>query len=202
MITQQEMLHQPRGRVEDRRLITGSGSYVDDINFENQAYMGIIRSPYAHAKIVKIDFSKITSPDFIASLTGEDLLKEGFSVLTQLPMQKPANQHHLPTDKVLYVGQAVAAVLARTRYAVEDIIDQVEVEYEELPPVMTIEDSKKNSPLLYEQWKENVAARTDAKKGDADAAIRSAAFSIKERMGIRRQAGIPIEPRALVVRYD
>ena len=96
--------------------------------------MGIIRSPYAHAKIVKIDFSKITSPEFVASLTGEDLLKEGFSALTQLPMQKPANRRHLPTDKVLYVGQAVAAVLVRNKYALEDVIDQVEVEYQEVHP--------------------------------------------------------------------
>src|ERR1700692_2478117 len=126
MMKQVEILRQPRGRVEDRRLITGSGTYVDDINFENQAYMGIIRSPYAHAKIVKINFSKITSPDFLASLTGEDLLEESFAPVTQLPMQKPANRHHLPTDKALYVGQAVAAILVRDKYALEDAIDQVE----------------------------------------------------------------------------
>ena len=199
---QEQLLKQPRGRVEDRRLITGTANYVDDFHFENQVFMGIIRSPYAHAKIVKIDFSKITSPDFIASLTGKDLLTEGFAPLTQLPMQKPANRLHLPTDEAMYVGQAVAAVLVKNRYAVDDVIDQMEIEYEELPAILTIEQSKKNSPLLYPAWKENVAARTDAKKGDADSAIRSAAFAIKARMGIVRQAGTPIEPRSVVVKYD
>src|SRR5713226_8268090 len=120
-------LNQPRGRVEDGRLITGKGNYVEDIHFENQAYMGIIRSPYAHAKILKIDFSKITSPDLIASLTGEDLLKEGVAPLVQMPIQKPANRYHLPTDKALYVGEAVAAILVRNKYVVEDLIDEVEV---------------------------------------------------------------------------
>ena len=88
-----ENQEQPKGRVEDPRLITGAGRYVDDIKFEHQAYLGIIRSPYAHAKIKKIDFSKAAkSPDFIASLTGEELLKLDVSPLVQFPMQKPANR--------------------------------------------------------------------------------------------------------------
>ena len=122
--------------------------------------------------------------------------------MTQLPLQKPANRRHLPTDKAMYVGQAVAAVLVRNKYAVEDVIDQVAVEYGEIQPVLSIEDSKKNSPLLYEEWKENLAVRTEAKKGDTDAAMHSAAFVIKAKLGLMRQAGAAIEPRAVAVRYD
>ncbi len=198
-----ENQQQPKGRVEDARLITGAGTYVDDIKFENQAYLGIIRSPYAHAKIKKIDFSKAAqSPDFIASLTGEELLKLDVSPLVQFPMQKPANRYHLPADKALYVGEAVAALVAKSRYAAEDLIDDVEVEYEELPPITTIEEAKRNNPLLFEQWKENVALRTESKKGNADAAIKSAAHVVRERMGIKRQAATPIESRAVLARYD
>lgn len=75
-------------------LITGAGIYVDDIKFKNQAYLGIVRSPYAHAKIKNIDFSKArSSPDFIASLSGEELLNPGVGQLVQFPMQKPANRY-------------------------------------------------------------------------------------------------------------
>jgi len=194
---------QLKGRVEDVRLTTGAGQYVDDVKFENQTYLGIVRSPYPHAKITKIDFSKAReSPDFVASLTGEELLKLGVSHLVQFPMQKPANRYPLAVGKTVYVGEAVAAVLARKKYAVEDLIDEVEVEYEELPAVVTIDDAKKNSTLIFESWKDNVAIRVEAKHGDVDSALKSAAFVVRERMGIERQAGVPIEPRAVAAKYD
>ena len=196
-------MNELRGRVEDLRLITGAGRYVDDINLENQAYLGIVRSPYAHARIKKIDFSRAkSSPEFIACLTGEDLLKEGIGPLTPFPMQKPANRYQLAVGKVRYAGEGVAAILVKSKYAVEDLIDNVEVEYEELPVVTSIEGAKKISTLLYEDWKDNVALSGETKKGDVEKAIASAPYVVKTRMGIRRQAGAPIEPRAILVRYD
>ena len=192
-----------RGRLEDLRLITGNGRFVDDINLENQAYLGIVRSPYAHAKIRKIDFSRAqASSEFIACLTGEDLRAEGTRPLSVFPMQKPVSRFHLAVDRVRYGGEGVAAILARNKYAVEDLIDDVEVEYEELPVVTTIDEAKKNSTLLYEDWKDNIALISESKRGDADKAITSAAHVIKTKVGIRRQAGVPIEPRAVLVRYD
>jgi aerobic carbon-monoxide dehydrogenase large subunit len=195
---------EPRGRVEDRRLITGAGNYVDDIKFKNQAYLGIVRSPYPHAKIKKIDFTEARkSPDFIASLTGEELLNLGVSPSVQFPMQKPANRYQLAVGKTIFVGEAVAALVARNRYAVEDLIDDVEVEYEELSAVVTIDQAKKKSePLIFESWKDNLALATEAKRGDADEALRSSASVVKVTLGIHRQAGTPIEPRAVSVRYD
>ncbi|MGH9920175.1 MAG: xanthine dehydrogenase family protein molybdopterin-binding subunit, partial [Nitrososphaerales archaeon] len=75
-VTQKENVVELKGRVEDPRLLTGRGRYVDDLKIEGQVYMGIVRSPFAHARIKSIDFSKLkSSPDFIASLTGEDLLR-------------------------------------------------------------------------------------------------------------------------------
>jgi len=196
-------LSQPRGRVEDARLTTGAGIFVDDIQFENQAYIGIVRSPYAHAKIKKIDFSKAReSPEFIASLTGEELVKLGVAPLVQFPMQKPANRYQLAVEKTVYVGEAVAAILARNRYAAEDLVDDVDVEYEELPTVATIEEAKKNSTIIFEAWKDNIALKTEAKRGDAEAAIRSAKHVVRATFGIARQAGTPMEPRAVAIRYD
>ncbi len=195
--------HQLKGRVEDARLITGAGSYVDDLKFENAAYLGIVRSTYAHAKIKKIDFSKAReSPDFIASLTGDELVKLGVAPLIQFPMQKPADRYQLAVEKTVFVGEAVAALLARNRYAAEDLIDDVEIIYEELQPVVTIDQAKETTTLIFESWKDNVALKTEAKRGDVEGAIKSASFIIRERFGIVRQAGTPIEPRAVAVRYD
>ncbi len=192
-----------RGRLEDLRLITGNGKFVADINLENQAYLGIVRSPYAHAKIRKIDFSRAqASSEFIACLTGEDLRTEGTWPLSVFPMQKPVSRFHLAVDRVRYAGEGVAAILAKNKYAVEDLIDDVEVEYEELPVVTTIEEAKSNSTFLYEDWKDNIALTSESKRGDADKAIASAAHVVKTKVGIRRQAGVPIEPRAVLVRFD
>jgi carbon-monoxide dehydrogenase large subunit len=198
-----DVQNEPRGRKEDIRLITGKGRYVDDINLENQAYLGIVRSPYAHAWIKKIDFSRVRSnAEFISSLTGEDLLKEGLRPISQFPITRQATRYHLAVGKVRYVGEAVAAVLVRTLYSVEDAIDEVDVEYEELPVVRTIEESKRGNVLLYEDWGNNVGFNYEVKKGDAEKAIQSAAYVVKTKAGIVRQAGAAIEPRSVIVSFD
>lgn len=195
--------NKPKGRVEDPRLITGAGNYVDDVRFEKQAYLGIVRSPYPHAKITRIDFSKVReSPDFIASLTGEELVKLGVSPSVQFPLQKLANRYQLALGKTVFVGEAVAAILARSRYAVEDLIDEVEIDYEELPPVVSIDDAKNPANLIFDSWQDNVALKSEAQRGDVEAVMKSAAHVVRLKMGIRRQAGTPIEPRAVVARYD
>ena len=192
-----------QGRLEDKRLVTGNGRFVDDLHFNKQLYLGLVRSPYAHALIKRIDFSKVkTSEEFAGSLTGEDILKLGIRPLTAFPFQKPAPRFHLAVDKVRFVGEPVAAILAKTKNAVEDLIDDVIVEYEELPVLSTIDDAKSKKVTLFDGWQDNVSLTSEAKKGDVDDAIASAAFVVTENLGIERQAGTPIEPRAVVALYD
>ena len=195
----------PVGRVEDRRLLTGMGRFVDDLKLEGEAYMGLVRSPYAHAKIKSIDFSKArASPDFIASLTGEDLLKEGVQPLSQnpWPFQKRAKRYHLAVGKVRFAGEPVAAILARNKNAVEDLVELVEVDYESLPVVTTIEESRQGKAIIYEEWGDNVSLTGEVKKGDADKAIAGAAFVIHAKEGVARQVAAPIEPHAVLASYD
>jgi aerobic carbon-monoxide dehydrogenase large subunit len=195
----------PEGRVEDRRLLTGKGRFVDDLRVEGQAYMGLVRSPYAHAKINSIDFSKAReSPDFIASLTGEDLLKEGVQPLSQnpWPFQRPAKRYHLAVGKARFAGEPVAAILVRNKSSVEDVIELVEVDYESLPVVMTVKESKQGKAIIYEDWGNNASLTGEVKKGDAEKAIASAAFVIHANEGIARQVAAPIEPHAVLVEYD
>jgi aerobic carbon-monoxide dehydrogenase large subunit len=195
----------PEGRVEDRRLLTGRGRFVDDLRLEGEAYMGLVRSPYAHAKINSIDFSKAReSPDFIASLTGEDLLKEGVQPLSQnpWPFQKRAKRYHLAVGKARFAGEPVAAILVRNKSSVEDLIELVEVDYESLPVVTTIEESKHGKAIIYEDWGNNSSLTGEVKKGDVEKAIASAAFVIHAREGMARQVAAPMEPHAVLVEYD
>lgn len=192
-------------RTEDLRLMTGRGHFVDDFNVQNQAYIGLVHSPFAHAKFKKIDLSKVrSSPDFIASLTGEDLVNEGVAPVTQnqWPPQRPAKRYHLAVGEVRFAGEPVAAILAKDRASAEDLVEQVDVEYEELPVVATLEEAKLHKALVYADWKDNLSQSTEQKRGDADRAISSAAYVIKTREGIRRQDAAPIEPHSVVVSYD
>lgn len=169
---------------------------------EKTAFLGLVRSPYAHAKILKIDFSQAKElPDFIDGITGEDL-KDTTSPIFVVPGTKEAGRRQLAIGKVRFVGEPVAAFLSKTRYGVEDIAEAISVEYEELPAVMSIDASRKGEVRLFEDWPDNILFQTGAKKGDAAQAISSSKHVIKARVGIERQAGVPIEPRAYVVSYD
>ncbi|MBU6288462.1 MAG: carbon-monoxide dehydrogenase large subunit [Chloroflexi bacterium] len=127
------MGHSPR-RKEDPRFIQGKGNYIEDIKLPGMLWMDIVRSPYAHARIVSIDASKaLAIPGVLAVITGKDLEKYG---LHWMPTLMSDTQMVLPTDTVKYQAQEVCAVIATERYIAADAIQAVEVEYEELPVVV------------------------------------------------------------------
>src|SRR5262252_584519 len=126
-------------RKEDARFIRGKGNYVDDVRLVGMIWLDIVRSPYAHAKITKIDTSKaLAIPGELAVITGQDLAKYN---LHWMPTLMSDTQMVLPVEKVMYQAQEVAAVLATSRYAAADGAAAVEVEYEALPVVV---DPKKS----------------------------------------------------------
>ena len=121
-------------RKEDARFIRGRGNYVDDVKLPGMLYLDIARSPYAHAKILKIDKSKaLAIPGVLAVITGEDLVP---LKLAWMPTLMGDQQMVLPTDTVLYQAQEVAAVVATERYIAADGVAAIEVEYEPLPVVV------------------------------------------------------------------
>src|SRR5512138_1554261 len=121
-------------RKEDPRFIRGQGRYVDDIQLPGMLYMDIVRSPYAHAKILKIDPSRaLKVPGVLAVITGETLAKYN---LHWMPTLMSDTQMVLPTEKVMYQAQEVAAVIATDRYAAADGVEAVDVEYDPLPVVV------------------------------------------------------------------
>ena len=121
-------------RKEDPRFIRGQGRYVDDIQLPGMLHMDIVRSPYAHAKVKKIDTARAMKvPGVLAVITGETLAKFN---LHWMPTLMSDTQMVLPTEKVMYQAQEVAAVIATDRYAAADGVEAVEVDYEPLPVVV------------------------------------------------------------------
>src|SRR5919109_5348808 len=121
-------------RKEDPRFIRGKGTYVDDLHLDGMLYLDIVRSPFAHAKIKKIDTSKaLAIPGVLAVITGQDLAKHN---LHWMPTLMSDTQMVLPTDKVMYQAQEVAAVIATSRYAAADGVEAVRVDYDPLPVVI------------------------------------------------------------------
>ncbi len=134
-------------RKEDARFIRGKGTYVDDIVLPDMVHMDIVRSPFAHARITSIDVSAaLEVPGVLAVITGRDLEKYN---LHWMPTLMSDTQMVLPTEKVMYQGQEVAAVLATDRYAAADGVDAVMVEYDPLPVVVDpFEALEPDAPVL------------------------------------------------------
>src|ERR1700704_2638459 len=139
-------------RREDPRLVTGTGSYVDDIAQTAVVHMHVIRSNEAHARILGIETGRAKEADgVIAILTGKDLKPEFGAPLPVtvcfVPDKKYPNHYPIAIDKVHYVGEPIAMVLATSRAAAEDAGERIEVRYDSLPPVLGIEQAiEKDAP--------------------------------------------------------
>jgi carbon-monoxide dehydrogenase large subunit len=193
-------------RKEDPRLLTGKGQYVDDFKLPNMLHAAFLRSPYAHARIKRIDTSKAEA------LSGVVKVMTGYedSRLLHSWMDHPAMKHgpqpprrSLPTDKVRYVGEPVAVVAAVDRGVAEDAVELIEVEYEPLPPVLNADEAlKPDAPLVWEEWGDNIYYYATYKNGDVEKAFAEADVIVKERISSHRYVPTPLEPRAWLVSYD
>src|SRR6059058_3765835 len=169
-------------RKEDPRFIRGRGNYVDDIQLPGMLHMDIVRSPFAHAKIKSIDARKaLKIPGVLAVITGETLAKYK---LHWMPTLMSDTQMVLPTEKVMYQAQEVAAVIATDRYSAADGVAAVEVEYEPLQvvvdpfkalqpdaPVLRPDrgDGKQSNHIWH--WESGDAAAADKALAEADVRI-------------------------------
>jgi carbon-monoxide dehydrogenase large subunit len=194
-------------RVEDPRLLTGAGRYTDDLSVPGTLELAFVRSPEAHARIESIDTSAAAElPGVEAVLTAADLDERGLKeieIFQVIPGQKQETYPILARDKVRYVGDAVAVVLAESRYVAEDATALVEVTYDPLPVVTNARAAlEPDSPQLYEDWGENVFCSMTMEKGDAAKAIADADVVISEQMRIHRHTAIPMETRAVLAEVD
>ena len=201
----QHQIGKPLKRKEDPRLIQGISHYVDDIVLPGMQFASILRSPYAHAKIRSIDTSKAKSaPGVTLVLTGPDLKGAVGNVpcAAVIPDMKSAPRPPLALDRVRFVGEGVAVVVANSRYAARDAVDLIEVDYEPLTPVVNPEKAlEKDSPTLYDDHKDNVAYRWELEGGDVQAAFKNADKTIKQRMINQRLIPVAMEPRGVLAEY-
>jgi carbon-monoxide dehydrogenase large subunit len=144
-------------RREDPRLITGRGTYVDDIQLMRMTYAAILRSPYAHARIRSINVDKAKAlPGVVAVLTGQDLQGKNVPCGWTLPDMKVPPHPALAVGKVRYTGDAVAAVVAEERYIARDALDLIEVDFEPLPVVVDAEKAiEPGAPQLHDEAPNN-----------------------------------------------
>ncbi|MGN6673459.1 MAG: xanthine dehydrogenase family protein molybdopterin-binding subunit [Thermomicrobiales bacterium] len=196
-------------RVEDPKLITGVGNYLDDIVLPGMTYAAILHSPHAHARIKRIDTTAaLAHPGVIAVYTGKDLEPE----VNPLPcawlaggVPNNANTPRaLAVDEVHYVGEAVAVVLAEDRYIAADARDLIQVEYEELPAVVDAEQAtQEGAPQLHENAPNNVCMHWTAGNHDAaDAAFAGAEVTVREKIVNQRLIPTAIETRGAICQYQ
>ncbi len=204
---------QPVPRKEDPTLVQGQGRYTDDVALPHQAYAVIVRSRHAHGVIKKLDAAAARKmPGVLAVYTGADIVAAGYGVLkTVMPLKnrdgtpmKVPTRYALATDKVRFVGDPLACVIAETLNQGKDAAEAVEVEIDPLPVVTTPrEAAKPGAPQIYDDVPGNIAA--DWHFGDSDkvaAAFKSAAHVVKMPLRNTRVVVATMEPRGFVASYD
>ena len=193
-------------RIEDPRLITGAGTYTDDLRLSGMVHAAILRSPHAHARIKKIDTAAARAiPGVVAVLTGADVNAScGFvPCAASMPDLKAPKHTVLAGDRVYFVGHAVAVAIASDPYVARDAIDAIDVDYDPLPVVANAEDAvKSGSPLTHPDLGTNVAYTHNVSGGgNIDEAFRKADRIVKHRLYHQRLTPMPIEPRGVVASY-
>lgn len=191
-------------RVEDPRLLTGKGIYLDDVQLPNMAHAAVLRSPYAHARIVSVDTSKAKSlPGVILVMTGAEAAE--VTGPTASFASPPCPQYCLAVDRVRHVGEAVAGVVAESRYLAEDAIDLIEVEYEELPVVVDPEEaieSTGDAVLHPERGDTNVAIHRKLGFGPVEEDFANSDHVIERKLRWPRVGAQPMETAGAVATYD
>ena len=190
-----------RKRVEDPRLLVGRGGYIADIKMPGLPHAAILRSPVPHAKIVSIDASEaLKIPGVIAVVTGEDCKAHMNPCMNFGPAT--IAQYPLAVDKVRYVGEAVAAVIAENRYIAEDGVDALVVEFEELPPLVDPFEGAggRTRRSCTRSTARNLAYERTFDFGDVDDAFAEADLVVEDRLHWGRSAGMPLETTGAVAR--
>ncbi|MBI3667710.1 MAG: xanthine dehydrogenase family protein, partial [Acidobacteria bacterium] len=192
-------------RREEARLVEGQGKFVDDYKMLDMLYLRLVRSPYGHARITRIDISKAEAhPGVVCTLTGPEVagLVRPFMEIGPGPAQKIID-YPMGADRVRYQGEPVAAVVAAPRLAAEDAAELVEVEYEALDPVMDAEEALKDETILHEAAGTNVVWRGHFEYGDVDKAFAEAAYVVHiDKLHFHRFSSTPLETNAVIARWD
>jgi len=191
-------------RREDPRLITGTATYVEDIQMPGMHYAAIVRSPHAAAKIRSINIDAASeAAGVLAVFTGKDTEKVGpVPCGASLPGLRVPHHHILATKRVYFVGHPVAVVVARDRYLAQDAADLVEVDYDILPAVTEPERAlAQGAPAVHPEWPDNIAFTYHQDGGDVDQAFAAAEVIVKQRITSQRLIPTAMETRGVVAEW-
>jgi len=189
------------------RLTQGRGQYVSDVTLPRMAHVAFVRSPYAHARIKSIDAAAAkAAPGVIAVVAGAELaniITPWVGVLTHLKGIKSAPQHAIAVDVARWQGEAVAAVVARTRAEAEDARALVAVDYEELPAVTDAETAvDPATPVIHADLGDNLCFERRHEAGDPDGGFAAADEIVEATFVFGRHTGVTNEPRAIVADWN
>lgn len=186
------------------RFLQGREEYIDDVRLPNMVFAAVLRSPHPHARIVSVDVSRARDArDVLVVISGKDAAEhtdpiphfvnpEGFG-------GKTAEVRCLAVDRVRYVGEPVAAVVASTRQDAEAALELIDVTYEVLPFVLESDAAMlPDAPRLYDGWDDNVIITVPFKGGDTDGALAAADHVIEDNVKIQRYSTQPMEPRGYI----
>jgi len=193
-------------RKEDNRLLRGSGRFVGDIIRPGMLYAAILRSPFPHGKLKRIDTEQARKMSGVVSvITFADMPD-----VKPIPMRLAprddlirALQKPLASDRVRYVGEPLAVVIAESRYQGEDALEVIDFEIDELEAVVDARRAvEKGAPILHPAVPDNIAGHFVEKTGDVERALAEADLVLEEEFYIQRHSGVPLETRGLVAEYD
>jgi carbon-monoxide dehydrogenase large subunit len=199
---------QPIKRCEDARLLRGRGTFVDDLQLPDMLYAVVLRSSHAHARVRAIDAAAARRlPGVVKVLTAEDLI----GMVKDIPprptpeLEGVSVPEHpvLARDKVCYVGQPVAVVVAHDRYLARDALERIDVDYRPLPPIMDAWEAAQEGALpMHEAFGTNIAMRIRERRGDLQAAFAEADAIVSRRYDVPRLSPAPMEGRGLLAHYQ
>ncbi|WP_306296642.1 xanthine dehydrogenase family protein molybdopterin-binding subunit [Candidatus Entotheonella palauensis] len=195
-------------RREDQRFLTGQGVYVDDYRPSGLLHAAFLRSPYAHARLGRIETANAQAmPGVVAVMTGADLARVAKPVRAKSRMSQYRETGFPPLalDKVRYVGEAVAVVVAESRYVAEDALEEIVVDYEPLAAVADAMAARASGEpetvLLHDEAESNVLLAREFSQGDAEAAMAQADVRVRDRFRFHRHAVVCMENRGCVAEF-
>lgn len=202
----QKLVGKPVRRVEDARLLTGLGRYVDDVPAGHALHMALVRSDQPHARIVDIRTASAKAmPGVVGVYTWSDLahLVKPAIATSRMSGYQPTPIHALANGVVHFVGEPVVAIVARSRYEAEDAVDGIEIIYEPLPvetdPEAAVEPG---APILHEGFESNVLVERAFVRGEVDAAFANAALVVSGKFRFHRKTSAAMEPRCYFADVD
>jgi carbon-monoxide dehydrogenase large subunit len=193
-------------RPNAQRLLQGRGAFTDDLRFPRLAHVAFFRSPHAHARIRKLDFSKaVKAPGVIGVFDGRAVAEyctPWVAVLAHLKGIKSPPQHAIAIERACCQGEACAAVVAESRSQAEDAVALIEADWEALPAVIDMDESLAGRTVIHPELGDNICFKRELDTGGVDEAFAQADLVVEETYGFGRHTGVCAEGRAILADYN